>query len=153
MGTDFGRVLSELRRSKSLTQRTLAQQLKISQGLLSQYENGTREPGIPFICHVCDYFDVSADFMLGRTIVSSNKAGPLDAVLRGTVNTQLHHAAREYMKAAEKRIAARLTNYDNAHFYAAQSSVMANAELDIVRTVSEPDADNTRLVLEPVADD
>ena len=39
----------------------------VSQALLSHYENGTREPGLPFVCRVCDYFGVSADYILGRT--------------------------------------------------------------------------------------
>ena len=40
----FAQILSELRRSSGLSQRKAAADLKISQALLSHYENGAREP-------------------------------------------------------------------------------------------------------------
>jgi hypothetical protein len=40
----------------------------VSQALLSHYENGIREPGLAFVVRACDYYHVSADFMLGRTL-------------------------------------------------------------------------------------
>ena len=45
----------------------LEETLGISQALLSHYENGIREPGLAFVCKVCDFYRVSADFLLGRT--------------------------------------------------------------------------------------
>ena len=35
---------------------------------MSHYENGIREPGLAFVTKVCDYYHVSADYMLGRTM-------------------------------------------------------------------------------------
>ena len=49
----FSQILSELRRSSGLSQRKAAADLKISQALLSHYENGAREPGLNFVCRVC----------------------------------------------------------------------------------------------------
>ena len=43
-------------------------QLGISQALLSHYENGIREPGLLFVVKACDYYHVSADYLLGRTL-------------------------------------------------------------------------------------
>ena len=63
----FARILSELRRSSGLSQRKAAADLKISQALLSHYENGAREPGLNFVCRVCDYYKVTADYLLGRS--------------------------------------------------------------------------------------
>ena len=65
MQRDFAQTMSELRREKGVSQRTAASELNISQALLSHYENGAREPGIPFICRACEYYGVSADYMLG----------------------------------------------------------------------------------------
>ena len=45
----------------------LAADLHISQALLSHYENGAREPGLNFVCRACDYYGVTADYLLGRT--------------------------------------------------------------------------------------
>ncbi|MCI8304708.1 MAG: helix-turn-helix transcriptional regulator [Lawsonibacter sp.] len=65
---EFARTLSLLRQEKGASQRTAAAQLGISQALLSHYENGIREPGLPFVVKACDYYGVSADFLLGRTL-------------------------------------------------------------------------------------
>ena len=65
---DFSRSLSLLRRDKGVSQRTAAKALGISQALLSHYENGIREPGLAFVRRACDYYHVSADFLLGRTL-------------------------------------------------------------------------------------
>lgn len=66
MSHTFSAGLLELRRRKSLSQRQAAAELGISQALLSHYENGLREPKLDFLVKVCDYYDVSADYLLGR---------------------------------------------------------------------------------------
>ena len=67
MARNFSEALCELRRSRGLSQRSVAADLHISQALLSHYENGAREPGLGFVVRACDYYGVSADFLLGRT--------------------------------------------------------------------------------------
>ena len=68
MASEFSRTLSLLRRERGVSQRTAAQDLGISQALLSHYENGIREPGLAFVVKVCGYYHVSADYLLGRTL-------------------------------------------------------------------------------------
>ncbi len=68
MSSSFSRSLSFLRQEKSVSQRIAAQELGVSQALLSHYENGIREPGLNFVLRACDYYGVSADFLLGRTL-------------------------------------------------------------------------------------
>ena len=65
---DFSRTLSLLRQEKGISQRQAAKALGISQALLSHYENGAREPGLVFVVKACDFYNVSADFLLGRTL-------------------------------------------------------------------------------------
>ena len=65
METKFCSTMSELRRQRGLSQRKAAADLKISQALLSHYENGAREPGLGFVCRACRYYGVSADYLLG----------------------------------------------------------------------------------------
>ena len=62
----FCEILAALRRKKGVSQRKAAADLHISQALLSHYENGAREPGLPFLCRACDYYGVTADYLLGR---------------------------------------------------------------------------------------
>ena len=66
METVFSQTLASLRQQRGLSQRHAAADLHISQALLSHYENGAREPGLPFVCRACDYYGVSADYLLGR---------------------------------------------------------------------------------------
>ncbi len=77
MATDFSRTLGLLRQERGTSQRKAAQELGISQALLSHYENGVREPGLAFVTKACDYYHVSADYLLGRT--SSRDGAMIDA--------------------------------------------------------------------------
>lgn len=68
MNANFCRALSLLRQDRGISQRKAAKELGISQALLSHYENGVREPGLEFVVRACDYYHVSADFILGRSL-------------------------------------------------------------------------------------
>ena len=67
MNTDFSRVITLLRKEKKLSQKQAAEDLGISQALLSHYEKGIRECGLDFIVKAADYYHVSCDYLLGRT--------------------------------------------------------------------------------------
>ena len=67
MSKAFAENIGRLRRGSGQSQREAAAGLGISQVLLSHYENGAREPGLDFVVRVCDYYGVTADFLLGRT--------------------------------------------------------------------------------------
>ncbi|MCL2089462.1 MAG: helix-turn-helix domain-containing protein [Oscillospiraceae bacterium] len=67
MTNEFHRVLTMLRKERKLSQKQTAIDLGISQALLSHYEKGIRECGLDFILKVADYFEVSCDFLLGRS--------------------------------------------------------------------------------------
>lgn len=76
MATGFSRTLSLLRKEKGVNQRAVASELGISQALLSHYETGAREPGLGFLVRACDYYGVSADYLLGRTMVRDGAGLP-----------------------------------------------------------------------------
>ena len=77
MNADFSRTLALLRQEKGISQRKAAKELGISQALLSHYENGIREPGLAFVKKACNYYHVSADYLLGRTL--DRDGGMIDA--------------------------------------------------------------------------
>lgn len=83
MMEDFSHTLSLLRKEKGISQRVAAEDLGISQALLSHYENGIREPGLAFVAKVCDYYHVSADYLLGRTLDRDGMMGQSSAGPRG----------------------------------------------------------------------
>lgn len=57
--------LSELRKSKGLTQEQLADKLGISSSAISAYERGIREPNFETIGSIADFFNVDQGFLLG----------------------------------------------------------------------------------------
>lgn len=81
MERSFPQTLSALRRQRNLSQRSAAADLGISQALLSHYENGTREPGLGFVCRVCDYYGVTADYLLCRSDNPDAPGSTLQAAL------------------------------------------------------------------------
>lgn len=67
MNKDFPRILTLLRKEKKLSQKQVACDLEVSQALLSHYEKGIRECGLDFLLKVSDYYNVSCDYLLGKT--------------------------------------------------------------------------------------
>ncbi len=64
---DFSRIITLLRKERGITQKQAALDLGISQALLSHYEKGLRECGLDFLIRLCDYYNVSSDYILGRS--------------------------------------------------------------------------------------
>ena len=67
MKSALAETLGRLRRERNLSQREAASKLGVSQALLSHYENDAREPKFDFLIRACDYYNVSADYLLGRS--------------------------------------------------------------------------------------
>ena len=67
MNKEFPRILTLLRKENGLSQKQVASDLDISQGLLSHYENGKRECSLDLLVKIAKYFDVTCDYLLGRT--------------------------------------------------------------------------------------
>lgn len=59
--------LKELREARHLSQVRLAMELNLSQNSISRYENREREAGYETLVAMADYFQVSLDYLLGRT--------------------------------------------------------------------------------------
>ena len=67
--------LKELRTSRKISQVKLAMDLNLTQNSISRYENGEREADYDTLVAIADYFNVSVDYLLGRTdnpIVAKN---------------------------------------------------------------------------------
>ncbi len=67
MTADFNRLITLLRKEKGITQKQAAQELGVSQALLSHYEKGIRECGLDFVVRLSEYYNVSCDYLLGRS--------------------------------------------------------------------------------------
>ncbi len=71
MNKDFPRIITMLRKEKKLSQKQAAEDLGISQALLSHYEKGIRQCSLDFVITVAEYYSVSCDFLLGRSVERS----------------------------------------------------------------------------------
>lgn len=63
----FGQRLKLLREKADLSQSQLAKELSVSRGAISFYENGERCPSIDFLYDTAEFFDVSYDYLMGKS--------------------------------------------------------------------------------------
>ena len=61
----FGERLKELRLENGLGQVKLAEDLNVSKGIISLWENGLREPKLSNLITLAQYFQVSIDYLAG----------------------------------------------------------------------------------------
>jgi len=78
--SDFPRLLTHLRKEAGISQKKAAEALGVSQALLSHYEKGIRECGLLFLVRAADYYGVSVDFLLGRSLEKNGSAILLEQV-------------------------------------------------------------------------
>ena len=63
----FAKRLIALRKEKKLTQDQISKIFKISRSGWSGYEIENKEPTFEFLCSIADFFDVSVEYLLGRS--------------------------------------------------------------------------------------
>nr|BDD46661.1 hypothetical protein 4 [Bacillales bacterium] len=64
---ELGKRIKKLREKQNIFQKRLATALGISNVQLSRYESGDRKPDPETITAIANFFDVSTDYLLGRT--------------------------------------------------------------------------------------
>lgn len=88
--------IRELREAKSLSQDQLAEKLNVTKQAISQYERGVRKPSMPMLEALCDFFNVSSDYLLGKDDVTVRL---VDA--DGLKALEAYHIDCETMKVAQ----------------------------------------------------
>ena len=63
----FAKRLKELRQEKELTLHAVSLQIGCPLTTYANYEQGKREPSIDMLKILCDFYDVTADYLIGRT--------------------------------------------------------------------------------------
>lgn len=61
--------MRDMREDNDLTQKKIAEYLMCDQSLYSKYERGEREIPLSLLITLADYYDVSLDYLVGRTDV------------------------------------------------------------------------------------
>lgn len=99
MDKNFPIILTELRKEKGLSQKEAAARLGISQALLSHYEKGIRECGQSFLIRVADFYDVSCDYLLGRTKERSGTDALTNELLKDNSSSDSNPTGKTFIKA------------------------------------------------------
>lgn len=94
----FGDKLKQLRNSHNLTQKELGEKFNLSQRVIGYYEKNERFPDQTTLLKIAEYFDVSIDFLLGRTDYKHNhddisklkKDKDIEEILENTMNDILN---------------------------------------------------------------
>ncbi len=64
---DFSEVLKDLRSERKISQKALGELLGITDRNIRFYENGSHRPDFDGLLILADYFQVSLDYLAGRT--------------------------------------------------------------------------------------
>lgn len=63
----FAERLSVCRRNGKLSQKSLADIVGVSDAAINMMEKGKRAPSFQVLCALADHFDVSLDYLVGRS--------------------------------------------------------------------------------------
>lgn len=63
----FGKRLRLLRKKMNMTQKDLADKFSLGESTIGMYERDEREPSFEFVRQLADFFNVTTDYLLGRT--------------------------------------------------------------------------------------
>lgn len=74
----FAENLKKLRKSKGLTQVQFAKIFNISSGTIAMWETNKRIPDTAMLIKIAEYFDVTVDYLLGKSI---SQTAPSDTQL------------------------------------------------------------------------
>lgn len=69
----FSARLTQLREERGLTKKEVAEKLNIDQTTYGKYELSKRQPDYHTLQLIADFFDVSTDYLLGRTDERKNQ--------------------------------------------------------------------------------
>ncbi|MED0704886.1 helix-turn-helix domain-containing protein [Aneurinibacillus aneurinilyticus] len=75
----LGKRIKYLREKNNFSQKRLAESLGITNVQLSRYETGDRNPDPDTIKKIADFFEVSTDYLFGRTNNPSSKSNEDDS--------------------------------------------------------------------------
>ncbi|MBP3685666.1 MAG: helix-turn-helix transcriptional regulator [Clostridia bacterium] len=64
---DYVKRIRDLREDRDLTQARIAEVLGTSQTMYARYERGANELPIRHLLKLCEFYHVSADYLLGRS--------------------------------------------------------------------------------------
>lgn len=149
LNSDFPRIITFLRKERGLSQKQVAADLGISQALLSHYEKGLRECKLDFLIKVADYFEVSTDYLLGRTVqrkIASVNASdiPDSDEIRHLKGNMINQINRKLLMNTTTVIFDLLAQIGDKRLTNAVSNYLMSAEYQIFRTIYSAEENNSQ---------
>lgn len=74
---DFGQRLRQLRDLNKVTQEELAKYLGVGRPTIAGYETKGKQPSFEILDKIADFFNVSVDYLLGRTNIQNHEGLPI----------------------------------------------------------------------------
>lgn len=111
----LGGRIKQLRKKAGLTQSELGKYLKVGKSTISQYETNTNMPDSDMILKIANFFDVSTDYLLGRTNTprpgkheDKTEHSPIGFLSQGDINLKeleriINRAVRKALKERENK--------------------------------------------------
>lgn len=101
----LSRRLRELREETGLSQALLAEELGVSRGSISYYENGDRTPDVDFLSKAKAYFGVDYEYLLGESSIRNHRdrtsiEASIEHLPEGKRNS-IFHFVRQLIQCAE----------------------------------------------------
>lgn len=89
--------LKELRKDKGLTQKDLGDILGVGKTTISMYENGNSTPNDEIKLKICDYFDISLDYLIGKSSIKNYSENPhFESINKIVKNSGIHTLAAHF---------------------------------------------------------
>lgn len=149
MNSDFPRIITFLRKERGLSQKQVASDMGISQALLSHYEKGIRECGLDFLVRTAEYYEVSCDYLLGRTVQRNIASISADDIpdseeishIKGNVINQIN---KKLLMNTTSVIFDLLAQIGSKNLTNAVSNYLMSAEYQIFRTIYSAEKNNSQ---------
>ncbi len=112
--------IKEIRKSKKITAKQLADVVNVAESTMSLYENGKREPDFTTFIKIAEFLEVSTDYLLG---ITDQKESPNDKGELSEHETALLNAYRNHLEmqpAVDKLLG--IYNEEYVQLYTAASS-------------------------------
>ncbi|WP_035571563.1 helix-turn-helix domain-containing protein [Halonatronum saccharophilum] len=115
----FKERIRKLRKENKLTQQQLADKIGVGRATIAGYETKGKEPGYDTLSKLAEIFNVSVDYLLGRT---DNKQNP------GS-NTKIPDGVKELLSDEESKFIVDLLNKESVQLYLREARGASDEDL------------------------
>ncbi|AOT71503.1 helix-turn-helix domain-containing protein [Geosporobacter ferrireducens] len=87
---NFGLRFKQLRKEKNLTQAEIANIFSLGESTISFYESNKRTPDYALLQKIADFFDVTTDYLLGRSEIKNPYGRDASAVMETNLGSKYY---------------------------------------------------------------